>query len=82
MFTVFNCSHAFTACPLVAPSSAARKSLTKINVSSYGNLSERLAGLIESNVFFDHVPVCELDALGELLFPPTVVPVADAGFSL
>lgn len=53
----------------------------EVDVSVVRDMSKRLPGLIESNVFFDQVSVVEPDALDELRFPPTVEPVAHAGFS-
>src|SRR4051812_17372110 len=43
-------------------------------------MSESSSCLIESNVFFHELSVSELDALDELLLPPTVEPIANAGF--
>jgi hypothetical protein len=47
-----------------------------------GNLREWSCSLTQSNVFSYQIPVGDLDAIGDPIFPPTIEPVARAGLSL
>jgi len=54
----------------------------EIDVSVLWNVREWLSGLVKSNILFDQTFIGELDALDELLFPPTIESIAHAGFPL
>ena len=54
----------------------------EVDISPVGNFGEGLLGLTQLNVFLDQISIGELDALDELLFPPTIESVARARFSL
>ena len=54
----------------------------EVDVSPVGNLRKWPCSLTQSNVFSYQISVGDLDTIGDLIFPPTIEPVARAGLSL